>query len=364
MQEFSVWLLQIKSDDEDARRRGRNLVCLSLGITAMALIAACALLAMGDPAGHLRIVAPSIVICIGVLWLARSGQVSPGAVILIAATGAATVGAALVNGSLSVAPFYLILPVLIASLSLPPARIWLVAAVMVVGLGLSLLALPGNQFADPFAVQVVLGSVLCLGIVALVSYLSASSTSRALRVAQRSRADAEAAALALRNANADLEAQVAERTAALQARADEQAQLIAEIDQQRGLIRELSVPVIPVTMDTLVMPLVGALDSARIRELQEQALRSLEFSAARYLVLDITGVPVVDTQVAQGLLQVVRATRLLGAEGLLVGIRPEVAQAIVGLGLDLSDVYTAGDLQTALKHITLMSVRPLAQPSA
>ncbi len=99
------------------------------------------------------------------------------------------------------------------------------------------------------------------------------------------------------------------------------------------------------------MPLVGELDGARLHLIQEQALHALEHSSARYLVLDITGVPIVDSQVAQGLLAVVQAARLLGAEVMLVGIRPEVAQAIVGLGIDLRGVHTSSDLQTSLDRI-------------
>jgi rsbT co-antagonist protein RsbR len=79
--------------------------------------------------------------------------------------------------------------------------------------------------------------------------------------------------------------------------------------------------------------------------------RALEHKSARYLVRDITGVPLVDSQIAQGLLSVVQAARLFGAQVLLVGIRPEVAQAIIGLGLDLRDIYTTSDLQSALSHI-------------
>lgn len=99
---------------------------------------------------------------------------------------------------------------------------------------------------------------------------------------------------------------------------------------------------------TLVMPLVGALDSARLAQVEEQALERLEASRARRLLLDITGVPSVDAQVAQGLVRVVQAARLLGARATLVGIRPEVAQSIVNLGLDLSHIHTESDLQSAL----------------
>jgi rsbT co-antagonist protein RsbR len=99
------------------------------------------------------------------------------------------------------------------------------------------------------------------------------------------------------------------------------------------------------------MPLVGALDTTRLRQVQEQSLYALESTSAHTMVFDITSVPIVDTQVAQGLLMTVRAARLLGAEVVLVGIHPEVAQSIVGLGLDLHDVSTFSDLQSALDRV-------------
>jgi anti-anti-sigma regulatory factor/HAMP domain-containing protein len=161
----------------------------------------------------------------------------------------------------------------------------------------------------------------------------------------------------LRQSLEGLEQSVADRTADLQqaldeveARAREQERLLEENRQQRETIREMSVPVLPVTDSTLVMPLVGALDAERLRLLQDQALRGIERSRARTLILDITGVPIVDSQVAQGLIVVVQAARLLGAEVLLVGIRPEVAQAIVTLGLSLAGLHTYNNLQGALNQ--------------
>jgi rsbT co-antagonist protein RsbR len=115
-------------------------------------------------------------------------------------------------------------------------------------------------------------------------------------------------------------------------------------------VRDLSVPVIPVSATTLVLPLVGALDSARLAHLQTRALQAVEQGRARTLILDITGVPVVDNQVAEGLLGVVQAAQLLGATVMLVGIRPEVAQTIVTLGLPFQAVHTFRDLQAALTH--------------
>jgi rsbT co-antagonist protein RsbR len=157
---------------------------------------------------------------------------------------------------------------------------------------------------------------------------------------------------------ASLEATVSERTAELataleetRRRADDQARLLVEIEEQRGMIRELSVPVIPVSARTLVLPLVGSLDTTRLRQLQEQSLQAIERTSARTLVLDVTGVPIVDSQVAQGLLNVVYACRLLGAQTILVGIRPEVAQAMVSVGIDMQAVHTFSDLQSALSRL-------------
>jgi anti-anti-sigma regulatory factor len=155
-----------------------------------------------------------------------------------------------------------------------------------------------------------------------------------------------------------LEVTVGERTTMMEqalrdaeARADEQAHLLMELEQQRMVVREMSVPVIPVSETILVMPLVGALDTERLRDLQAEALRSVQRTSAHYLVLDITGVSVVDSQVAQGIMTVVEALRLLGAVAILVGIRPEIAQTIVGLGLHLRGLQTYSDLRLALDAI-------------
>ncbi|NNJ09914.1 STAS domain-containing protein [Chloroflexales bacterium ZM16-3] len=166
---------------------------------------------------------------------------------------------------------------------------------------------------------------------------------------------AEQINIALQQSQITLEDQVSARTAELQravdeivARSAQQDELLSEVAQQREAIRELSVPLLPVAHDTLVLPLVGALDSARIRQLHEHALATLERTRARRLLIDVTGVPVIDTQVAHGIIQTIQAARLLGADSVLVGIRPEVAQTIVGLGIDLSGIHTFPDLETAL----------------
>ena len=155
-----------------------------------------------------------------------------------------------------------------------------------------------------------------------------------------------------------LESQVAHRTREMQQALDTveqqahaQRQLYGEITQQREVIRELSVPIIPIGHQIIAMPLVGALDTDRLQRFQDQSLAALERMRAKYLLIDITGVPIVDSQVAQGLIQSVQSARLLGCTVLLVGVRPEVAQTIVGLGLDLSHIRTFIDLQSALEQV-------------
>jgi anti-anti-sigma regulatory factor len=141
-----------------------------------------------------------------------------------------------------------------------------------------------------------------------------------------------------------------QRLEELEARAAAQERLLEENRQQRAIIQGLSVPVLPVSADTLIVPLVGALDTERLQTLQSRALHALERSTAQRLILDISGVPLVDSQVAQGLLAVVQQARLLGAEAVLVGIRPEVAQALVGIGVDLRRMRTYRDLEAALHN--------------
>jgi rsbT co-antagonist protein RsbR len=155
-----------------------------------------------------------------------------------------------------------------------------------------------------------------------------------------------------------LEMTVAERTASLQEALhwvqQRETQLTRTLDDLRAsqdTIREMSAPVIPVLPGVLVAPLVGALDSQRAAILTENILRAVERSGAHAVIFDITGVPIVDTQVAQVLVQTAEAIRLLGAQVLLVGVRPEVAQTIVSLNVALGPIVTYPDLQEAVKTL-------------
>lgn len=154
------------------------------------------------------------------------------------------------------------------------------------------------------------------------------------------------------------EATIDERTTSLQTalQAVEQREahltsLVAELQTSREAIRELSAPIIPIIEGVLVAPLVGALDTARAATLTSNVLAAVEQEHAHHVIFDITGVPVVDTQVAQVLVQTASAAQLLGARVILVGIRPEVAQTITTLGITFTTIRTYSSLREAVEML-------------
>ena len=120
------------------------------------------------------------------------------------------------------------------------------------------------------------------------------------------------------------------------------------ISDQAAAMLELSTPVVRLWEGIIAVPLVGTLDSARTQLVMEKLLETLVATGAGHAVIDITGVPTVDTEVAQHLLKTVAAARLLGAECTISGIRPQVAQTIVSLGIEFGDIATKATLADAL----------------
>ena len=119
--------------------------------------------------------------------------------------------------------------------------------------------------------------------------------------------------------------------------------------RQTDEISEISTPVIRVWDGILALPIIGTLDSARTQVVMENLLQQIVETGSRIAILDISGVPTVDSLVAQHLIKTVSATRLMGAECIISGIRAEIAQTIVHLGIDLSNINTKGTLASALK---------------
>src|SRR5213082_145001 len=121
------------------------------------------------------------------------------------------------------------------------------------------------------------------------------------------------------------------------------------IRQQQEAIRELSTPVLQVRERLLILPIIGVLDSQRARQVTEQLLRGIRTNRAKVVVIDITGVPTIDSTVANHLVQTVEASRLMGASVIITGLSSEIAQTLVTIGVDLSKMNAVGDLQGGIE---------------
>ncbi|HSH24805.1 MAG TPA: STAS domain-containing protein [Massilibacterium sp.] len=122
-----------------------------------------------------------------------------------------------------------------------------------------------------------------------------------------------------------------------------------QVSLQKLAIKELSAPVIPVFDKISVMPLIGTIDTERAQLMMENLLDGIIEYRSEVVLIDITGVPIVDTMVAHHIIHISQAVRLVGAKCILVGIRPEIAQTIIHLGIDLSDIQTRGTLDQGIE---------------
>jgi rsbT co-antagonist protein RsbR len=131
----------------------------------------------------------------------------------------------------------------------------------------------------------------------------------------------------------------------------------AVIRQQQEAIKELSTPVLPIRPGLILLPVIGLIDTSRARQLTEQLLDSIREHRARVVVVDLTGVPAVDSAVANHLLQTVRAAGLLGARAIVTGISTANAQTLTRLGVDVSGLITTTDLQRGIEDAEWMLQR-------
>ena len=129
----------------------------------------------------------------------------------------------------------------------------------------------------------------------------------------------------------------------------ERKRMEEELRQQQKAIRELSTPVLQVRERMLIVPIIGMVDSLRARQLTEQLLSALRSNRARVVVMDITGVPIMDSKVANHLVQIIDASQLMGATVVVTGVSPEIARTLVTLGVDTSKMNTAGNLQSGIE---------------
>jgi PAS domain S-box-containing protein len=150
-------------------------------------------------------------------------------------------------------------------------------------------------------------------------------------------------------AYAEVEKQIEERTAELQREIAERERLQQEvIEAQKRALQELSTPIIPIMERIIVMPLIGSIDSLRAKDIMRALLGGIRQHRAKVVILDVTGVPLVDSGVANHLNKTIQAARLKGAQTIITGISDAVAEAIVDLGIDWGEVETLSDLQAGL----------------
>ncbi len=235
-------------------------------------------------------------------------------------------------GVLTFAPF--VMNMLLYRSLLPPA---------------SLSAAPAGANPLPLLTIEIL-ALLLLWLTAGASYLTAYLLQQTLeesRAATHSAAEAQQALVVERQL---LEVRVAERTAELEQALVALRESSNAREQLSETVRELSIPVLPVLKGVLVVPMVGTIDQDRATLLLQSLLQAVERHRARTVILDVTGVPLIDSHVARLLLDAAGAVRLLGAETVLVGLRPELAQTIVGLGMDLTSLVTQADLQSGISY--------------
>jgi anti-anti-sigma factor len=279
-----------------------------------------------------------VLVAIGVAWgLARARMLEPATHVLFMTLVAATLATSLPTGTTSSALYTLFIPIVGATLLLSPR--WSLVYASLALITYIVLYLIGDNPVNKSALGLLLNVVLFgsyFGIVALLSFLAARGYEQQIRVGLTQAENLE-------RARAELEDRVAERTRDLQGALD-------DVQRSAETIRQMSVSVLPIADGVLVLPLVGALDSQRAVLLTERLLDAIQRERAHMVLIDITGVPVVDTQVAGALIRASQAVQLLGAEPVLCGIRAEVAQTVVGLGLDLGQLTSQRDLRSGLAY--------------
>jgi len=287
------------------------------------------------------------------LWLAYQGFWRVGGYILLAVVYANALYNNYIDGAGTTAIAYYAVVIVLSAMLLGVNAMWVA---LVLGLGgyiligwahvqgyLAVMRVPASTFVN-FALDIIIAFV---GLTVLLWFLI-TQLQRALTKSQVSVAE-------LSEYKATLEDRVTERTTALEASMVEQERLQQQIiETQQQALKELSSPVIPIINTSngkggiIVMPLVGNIDSMRAGDMTRALLAGISRYRASVVILDITGVSVIDSGVAGHLNKTVQAARLKGAHTIITGISDAVAESIIELGIDWSNLTTRGDLQTGL----------------
>lgn len=351
-------LLATNTNDPDLARRMRSIMLVSLALSLLA-IAVTPTIFMFDEGTAIGIAVLTASLCMYSLsyWLARRGYVTA-ATTLIISMNLCGILATLFSVKAMFVGLFLLVSVLIGGLVLRLRYVWLVVVLCILGLTFVQRTI-GNTSVDPNQDVLILWFVIGMLIFAgIISSISASQLEIMLKTIRQARGEALQANNELAHMNQTLETRIAERTNALNETLKNQESLnhelqasIAKQGELNQLILDLSMPIIPIRHDTVIVPLTGSMTSDRAEQLISSVLKHIETNRIRTTILDVTGVPVVDTHVGQVILRTADAARLMGSRTVLVGIRPEVAQTLVSLGIKFDDLQPASTLQTALERV-------------
>ncbi len=329
-------LLFVQTIDRDLLVRGRLLKGAALLITLAALFF---LLLSWVQSARLVIIVTLIVeisIAVAVFWMAHLGQVMVGGLILSIMLMLTNVIAAFTGTTGN--PLYglvtttHIFPVMVAGMVVGRRAIPVFGVLPLLALGL--LAL--TEDIPSTAVRDVVITVLVAGLFWLIIY-----------TLEHALAEARGQATSAVATQRDLAAQQEALLAANQELTGANQRMAGLLD----LVRDLETPLIPVLEDVLVLPLVGQIDRRRAEQITQTALQALHDQRARIVIIDLTGVPLIDAELAGWIVQLGKALQLLGARVLLTGVRVELAQAIASQELDLSGIEPVGRLQDGIAAV-------------
>lgn len=356
MNSFLFYLLPSAEDNIDAETRKNIANIIAISMVIASLVVAPILFVLGRTPRSILLVSNVVVFSI-VIALIRFKFISLGSFLLILYLYLSLLVPTITEGrNVQMNQFLIAVPLFACGLIFHSSIIFFSLAI-----NIALICLLGSAFnyQEPdFMWQNVVFAIVFNISIAIFIYLGAKTTKRYLDEIDRSQQQLESYSKTLELEQARLDARVQEHTSELtkalaiaEQQIKEQQLLLQRNEIYQKTIRDLSVPTIPVNADSIIIPLVGNLDEYRLSAFQEQTLNAIEQYRAKHVILDITGVSVIDSYVAEGIVRVVVATHLLGAQVMVVGVRPEVAQTIVQLQLPLTSLQTFSSLKAAVHEL-------------
>jgi rsbT co-antagonist protein RsbR len=361
MKQAFINLTTIQSDDAEIQRRGSIAIYTSLVMLVAGIILLVVALAYQNWPWVVNLCISSFgLLC--AIYVVHKGKLSFGGILLILVIALDSTGPLITNGSqVYGTTFFLTSATIATSLILPPKYTWFT---MILNSSLILFIwyqVNGLAMGEADGSDLLLSALACNIIAAIFAFLSATVLVSFLRRVEQVRSEVKHHSNLLKNQNTALEQRIMERTEELkialqevEQQANEYDSLLAENERQRSIIREMHTPIIPVSDSTLIAPLVGELDERYFNMFSTQALQELVKTRARYLIIDISGVPFINNTIGQLFLQIVSAAKLLGTEVLLVGMRPDVAHIAVNTGLNTMLTRSFSSLEIALNELNYL----------